>query len=390
MIIHRPSHLHFLKSSSSQLIFITLIISIGLGMFDTILSLYLLYLFGSDSVVGLMSGVLTFVVFVSFLILTQMYSKYPITKVWLYSTLFIFLGLILLYFSSTILLAMLILIVVHVALALQMNATPILLVNSVSLETIGKTEGVYYTFKNLGWVIGPLLAGYILFKTSIVTNFLWISLFVFLGWVLFIYFEIKAFEENKKPEITISHVNQNIRLFFSKKQNLFVYFLRGGLSFYWAFIYVFVPLYMIKTLPMYFVGIYLFMLGIPVILTEIQVGKLIDKVNVKYLFIYGFLIMSLSLIIAYFINNIYFALGFVIFSVMGASLVEPTVEAYFFKITDKMDAEKNYGIYRTSDSLFSLFCRLAGGILFIFFSVKSMFLFAGILLFLGFLLSRKI
>ena len=390
MITNRPSHLHFLRSGSSQLIFITLIVSIGLGMFDTIISLYLLSVFKNDATVGLVSGILTFVVFVSFLVLTQIFSRYQITKVWLYSTLLLFLGFILLYFSTTIFLAMAVLVILHIALALQMNATPILLVSSVSLDTIGRTEGIYYTFKNLGWVIGPLLAGYILFKYNIITNFLWIALFIFLGWVLFLYFEIKAFEENKKPEITIKHVNQNIKLFFSNKINIKAYLLRGGLSFYFAFIYIFVPLYIVKTLPMYIVGVYLFLLGIPLLLTEIQVGKLIDVVNVKYLFFYGFLIMSLSLIIAYFINNIYFVLAFVVFSVMGASLVEPTIDAYYFKITDKLDSEKSYGIYRTSDSLFSLFCRLSGAALFLFFSVKSMFLFAGIILFLGVLLSRKL
>jgi MFS family permease len=153
---------------------------------------------------------------------------------------------------------------------------------------------------------------------------------------------------------------------------------------------VFTPLFIIEHLPVYYVGVFLFILAIPVVLLEHMVGKYVDTHSVKPVFIIGFFLMSFFTLVAYIFSNIYVTLFFLFLSVLGATFVEPTVEYYFFKVIHKNEVNKKYGVYRTSDSLFSLFCRFSCAFLLLFFTLKELYLYAGIILSLFLFVAVKV
>jgi len=390
MFVNKLNFSMLFKKASSKLILITFFISLGLGVLDSIFSIYLESIFGNPATVGFISGFLVFLMLLTYLYLTQMYSKYKVTQVWFFSTIALAFSLFALYFFKSIFLVLIFLIIFEISLALHYNATPILLYNSTTLANLGQVEGKYYTFRNLGWVVGPLLGSIILLEFGLVTNFIFVFIFIFIGWFLFTYFEIRSFEENESPVVTIKSIHQNIFTFFKNKDLVYIYLLKGGLSFYWGLIYVFTPLFIIEHLPIYYVGVFLFILAIPVVLLEHMVGKYVDTNSVRPVFIIGFFLMSFFTLLAYIFSNIYVTLFFLFLSVLGATFVEPTVEYYFFKVIHKNEVNKKYGVYRTSDSLFSLFCRFSCALLLLFFTLKELYLYAGIILSLFLFVAVKV
>jgi MFS family permease len=370
----------FIQNKSFQFIFVTFFISIGLGMLDAIYSVYLESILNNPSLVGFVSGLIIMVMFFTYLFLTQAYSKYHVTFVWIISTLVMGFCLFLLYFFQSIFLFSLLIIICTVSTALHFNTSAIILRHSTTLETIGKIQGYFFAIRNLAWVIGPLITSVVLYKSGILNNFLYIGLFIFIGWLLFLYYQIKAYEENKPQTITLKTIRQNIFDFFKNKELFKVYFLRGGLSFYWTVIYIFTPLYIIlNNLKPSFIGIFLGLASLPLIILEIQIGKIIDFYKIKYFFIAGYVIIIFFLILSFFINNIYYSLAAIFLSMIGASFLEPGCDTYFFKNVNQFISDKYYGVYRTSESIFGMISRFSIGFLLLFLTIKYVYLFTAIL-----------
>jgi MFS family permease len=382
----------FIQNKSFQFIFVVFLISLGLGIFDAIFSLYLENILKDPSLVGFVSAIITMIMFFTYLFLTQMYSKYPVTHVWLVSTLLMGFCLFLLYFFSQIVIFTILIGLVVISMTLHFNTTAIILRHSSTLENIGKIQGYYYTFRNIGWVIGPLISSFILYKFGLLNNFLAIGLFIFSGWLLFLYYQIKAYEENKPQTISLKSIRQNIVDYFRNKELFKLYFLRGALSLYWSVFYIFTPLYILYNgLSISFVGIFLGVATIPVVIIEYFIAKKIDVILKRELFITGSFLISLFLVLAFVFNGyIYLSLIFILLSIIGAGFLEPTCETYFFNNVNQFIADRYYGVYRTSDSLFSLTSRLFFGFILLFLKIKFIYLFTGIFFILIYFISKNI
>ncbi len=374
-----------IKEKSTQFIFLILFISIGFGIFDAIFSIYLESILKNPSFVGFASALIVMVMFFTYLFLTQIYSKYPTTKVWIYSTFLMAFCLFLLYFFENILIISFLAVISFISIALHYNSSAVILRHSTNLVNIGKIQGYYYTIRNLGWFFGPLISSVIVYKFGLLNNFFAIGLFIFIGWLLFLYYNIDIYEEKKKEPITFRYIYQNISDFFRNKELFKLYFIRGSLAVFWSVIYIFTPLYIIlNNLDLSFVGIYLGVAIIPTILLEFQIGKITDSVKIKKLFVVGILFIIFFMVLAFIINNIYFSLAAILLSIIGAAFLEPTCETYFFRNVNKFIADRYYGVYRTSDGFFSLVTRLFFGFILLFLSIKFVYLFTGIF-FIGFL-----
>lgn len=365
----------FIQDKAIQFMVVILFISIGVGIYDGIISLYLENILKNPSLVGFVSALIIMIMFFTYMFLTQMYSKYPVTNVWLISTLAMAISLFLLYFFQNFLIFAILIGIFVVSLTLYNNTTAIILRHSTTLESIGKIQGFYYVAKNIGFVLGPLLSSYVLYKFGLFNNFLMIGLFIFIGWLFFLYFHIKAYEENKPQTITLKTIHQNIVDYFKNKELFKLYFIRGAISFYWAIIYIFTPLFILsKGISASLVGVFLGVLALPLIITQFLIAKKIDLISKKKLFIIGTSLISLFLFISFFFNNVYLTLLFVFFSVIGAAILEPSSEAYFFLNVNQFVTDRYYGVYRTSESLFSLFSRLFFGFILLFLKIKYIYL----------------
>ncbi len=381
----------FIQDKAFQFIFVIFFISVALGIYDGIISLYLDSILHNPFLVGFVSALIIVIMFFTYLFLTQMYSKYPVTHVWLVSTLLMGFSLFLLYFLQNVVFFAILIGLAIISLTLHLNSSAIILRHSTTLENLGKIQGYYYTVRNIGWVVGPLISSFVLYKYGLLNNFLMIGLLIFIGWLLFLYYQIKSYEENKPTTINLRTIRQNIVDYFRNKELFKLYFIRGGLSFYWSVIYIFTPLYIIlNSLSPSFIGIYLGILAVPLIITEYLIAKRIDVTLKKKLFLTGTIIISSSLILAFIFNNVYLTLFFVLISVIGAAYLEPTCETYFFNNVNQFIADRYYGVYRTSDSLFSLTSRLLFGFVLLFLNISFVYLITGVFFLLIIYMASKV
>lgn len=370
---------NFIKSPPYKLIFLLFFISVGIGIFDGIFSIFLETILVKPYLIGFVSSAVIFIMFFTYVLITNFLLKYPVVRTWSVSTIFLGISLFLLYFVTNIILIYILLALSFIFLALHFNTSLIILRYSTDLSNIGRVQGAYFSVSGIGWFIGPIISSLIIYYFGLSTNFLFIGLFIFIGWLLFLFYNIKIYEEKIDYIFTFKNFKENIYSFFKNSENLKIYFIRGSVSFYWGVIYIFVPLYiLLNNLPTIFVGFYLSLAMLPLILLEFQVGKLTDTYNIKKIFIVGIIFIIFFMFLAFFINNIYLTLGFILLSVIGISFLEPTSEIYFFKNTNDFFTKRYYGILNTSDSVFGFVSRFFFGFILLFFKIDYVFLFTSI------------
>lgn len=384
---HRYAFSPVLQKPSSKLMFVTFIVSIGLAIFNTVYSLFLENLLDNPSKVGLITALLTLVVFFSYIFLTQLFSKYPTKKVWMCCTLLTVAVLVLLFFFNNIYWFIVLCCLYFMTTTVQWENTAVLLRGTTTLENIQRTEEHFYGFNNIGWMVGPFIASIIIFNLNIKYNFLIAGAAFFISYLFFIIFKIDSSKHdsdfkathNKQLDLR-STVFFNIKTYFLNKENIRLFVLRGGLYIYWSVIYIFMPLIILQSsLPTYVVGVFLGSVMIPLILFELFINKRFVNLNIKSFFIIGYSIIALFSILAFvFSYNMHLSLFFMILTGIGAAFIEPTTEAYFFKLTKSVDVPLYYGVYKTSESVFNIIARLSLSLVLVYFTLNFVYLFLAI------------
>ena len=164
----------------------------------------------------------------------------------------------------------------------------------------------------------------------------------------------------------------------------------GGVNFWWSLIYLFVPLYIIRSgLHVKWVGYFLFAVAIPLILFQYKFSKMAGKIGFKKLFKIGFFIPFFFALLCFFVGNIYFVLLFLVLASLGLAILEPTTEAYFFDILKGKQSLRFYGPYNTSIDVNHFVGRIISAVLLLFLPFKFVFLFFSVAMFFFFLVSFK-
>jgi len=273
-----------------------------------------------------------------------------------------------------------------------------IIIRDKSRETeLSRNEGVMYTLMNVAWVIGPLLAG-------ILSEFLGIS-FVFVISAIFmilalISFKVSGIRDSNLRKKIDRNMLKNFVEFFRNKDRVLAYFIGGGVSFWWALIYLFIPMYIIeKGLPIEWVGYFLFAVAVPMIIFTYIFAKLAGKIGFKKLFKIGFFILFTSVISCFFVsgiptifgfNNIYAILGILVLASVGMAMLESTVEAYFFDLMKAKEELHFYGPYNTNLEVSRLLAYSISSLILIFLPFKFIFLFFAAVILSLFFLSFKL
>lgn len=271
---------------------------------------------------------------------------------------------------------------------LRVTSFGIIIRDKSSEKQITRNEGLMYTFMNSAWVIGPLIAGYIAEKYGINTIFILAAIFIFLSLALFRVSDIK--DANVKIK-TDNNLMKNFKDFFSNKERTLAYFLSGGGNLWWILVYIFMPLYIIRSsLDDLWVGYFMFAAAIPLILSEYKFSKLASKYGFKKMFKIGFAIPLIIAIICFFVSNIYVLMGLVVLASFGIAMIEPTTEAYFFKMIKKKDESRFFGPFNTSIDVNQFAGKIIASTVLIFLPFRYVFLVFAFFMFILFLLSVKI
>ena len=365
--------------------FVSVLTGLAASFIDTIWAIYIESFVHSAFLVGLISSLITAVSFVSYFFVIPLVEKKD--KVKLYSISLIMFVLAYTLFSIFSDLILLIIICLPLAFfgSLKITSFGIVIKDFSKRKNLAKNEGFLYAVENVAWVLGPLIAGYILSSYGFSLVFFLSSLLFLFSFIILLFSKMKDSEVKKKVD---GDILKNFLVFFKNKTRVFAYVLSGGVSVWWTLIYIFIPVYIIEQgFSELLVGYFLFAIAIPLVFTEYKFSILASKKGFKRLFRLGYFIVSVASIICFFISNIYFMLGILVLGSFGMAMLESTTEAYFFDILDRKQHLRFYGPFNTADSLLSLIAKLcASGVLF-FFSFQHLFLLFGMFMFFCCILS---
>ncbi|MBN1175939.1 MFS transporter [Candidatus Woesearchaeota archaeon] len=174
--IHRK---HRKLSRGKELSFLGLFVAIGLACIDSIWALYMNGFGLSESRIGFISAFLVILSILFTIFSTPIIEYFKQTKILFFSLIssvvaYFFIGLV---DSLSFFLAMAALLTISGI--LRVECLDILFRDNTPKKDLNKEEGFLYSLLNLGWLIGPLIAGFFMLKFNLASVF-FVSAFFFL------------------------------------------------------------------------------------------------------------------------------------------------------------------------------------------------------------------
>ncbi len=241
-----------------------------------------------------------------------------------------------------------------------------------TLKQIGKTEGVYFSVYNIGYLLGPLFGGLLASAYSFGTVFMIVAVPQFLISLLLFMIPLKEKQIQYKHEFKLFD-------YFKNRELRKLYLITFGLVAWWAMLYTYIPLFANTSgFTEKVIGYALFASVIPLIILEVPIGKLADMYGFRKYISLGFLIMAVITAFAYFATPLY-AIIIIVIATLGAAFIEPLIEAYFFEeVRTKEKQESLYPMYKTSTEVSHMMAPLVYSTILIYFDFRGLFLFVSL------------
>jgi len=253
-----------------------------------------------------------------------------------------------------------------------------------TIKKIGKTEGLYFSVYNVGYLIGPLFGGLIAFAYSFNTVFWIMAAMQFLLSLLLFIIPLKEKQVQHKHEFKFLD-------YFKNKELRKLYITTFGMVAWWTMLYTYMPLFAnTNGFTEKTIGYALFAPMIALIILEVPIGKLADIHGFRKYISFGFFIMAAVLAFSYFANPIY-TIVIIVIATIGAAFIEPLIEAYFFEeVRTKEKQNSLYPVYKTSSETSHLIVPLLYSTILIYFDFKIMFLFVSLFMLFFALISLRL
>ena len=351
-------------------------VTLGVSLVSTIWSVYLNSFLHSSALVGFLTSLFTVVETLAFVFLIPLIERTDKAKTLVVSLVFFAASYFLFSVYSNIYLVIVLGILISVFSSLRITTFGLIVRDNTEDENVSKNEGFVYTLFNSAWLVGPLIAGYVASKFGFESVFFLTTLFIVLSLFSFRLFRLKDGRITKKVD---KNILQLIAGFFRRRELVLTYALSMAVTFWWSFIYVYMPIYIVDNgYGEVFLGIFLAAITAPLILFEYLFGKMAGKRGFKKLFFAGFFSLGIFALAGFFVSNIYILCGILVLASISVAMLEPTTEAYFLDLVRKKDRDRYYGIYTTSVNLGSLLGALPAAGLLLVLPFKSLFMLYGI------------
>lgn len=372
----------------AKLSIVGLIVALSAAYIDTIWAIYLDSFLNSPALVGFLSAALTAISFFSYFFIIPIIEKNNKKKIYSWALFLFMIAYLLLALNKNFYLLLILAIAMTILHAFRITSFGLLIKDNSIDKKLSSNEGLIYTFSNIAWVVGPLIAGFIAAELGINWVFIFSASFVCFGLIFFKFSKIKNNAVKKKID---RDIRKNFIDFFKDKKRLLAYVLGGGVNAWWSFIYLFIPLMIIREgLGDMWVGYFLFGIAVPLILFEYKFSTWAGKKGFKKVFKIGYLIPSLIALICFFVPNIYLILLLLILASIGLAMIEPTTEAYFLDVLEDREKDRFYGPYNTAIDAGNFISKILASAILFFLPFKFIFLLMFVLMFIFFLLSFKI
>lgn len=354
---------------------VTLFSYLGIAIVGTIWSIYLESIIHNPSTVGLIStlfGIAGIIAFLAFIPITERHSK---TKMLAVIFLLYAISYFLFSFTDDLIAVISLGLLIYIIASARVSIVGIIMRDKSKDDAVSKNTGIMYTMFNIAWLLGPILAGFLAEKMGIYFVFIIAGCLMLLSFVLL---KVLGLKDNHVKKHADGNVFKLMKEFFSEKRLRLTYVLSGGISFWWAFIYIYIPIYIIESGKSDLVVGY-FLAGViaPLIFLEYPIGMLANKFGFKKMFLRGYLILAGAGFLCFFINEFYAVLILLVLGSVGIAMLEPTTEAYFFDMTTKSQKDKFYGIQNTTIDVNYAVSLFAVAIIIKFLPFEYSFLFIG-------------
>jgi len=198
-----------------------------------------------------------------------------------------------------------------------------------SRENIAKNFGENGVLLNIGWVVGPMLAGLIAEKFSFIEVFLLASLFSFIALLIFVFSEPA---ERRHPEHHHVYIFRNIKNFFRADLTRRLYWTGLGFSIFYG-ASAMIPLQLMHlggTISQ--IGIIIGLASLPWIILELPVGKWADKTKKEpRLFFLTYTLLAPAIFLLGLVRSLPLAFIFLLLTSVATALSETTIQSYFYR-----------------------------------------------------------
>ncbi len=386
VIIKKQKGIHF--TGIGKLAIVGFIVALASAIIDTIWAVYLDSFLHNISLVGFISAGLTVISFFSYFIFIPLVEKIKKSTIYFLTLIAMAITYILFAINTKFYFLIVLAFVITILITLRITSFGIIIKDKSSEKQLSRNEGLMYSFWNVAWVIGPLIAGYISDRFGIRIIFVLAAIFILIAFLIFRISKINDANIKKKTD---TNLIKNFLDFFKDKNRVKAYVISGGVNLWWILIYLFMPLYIIRQgLHTLWIGYFLFAVAVPLIMLEFPFAKLAGKTGFRKIFKIGFLIPALCAVTCFFIENVYVVLGLLAFASVGLAILEPTTEAYFFDVSTDGDEPRFYGPYNTTIEINQFIGKIFSAILLIFLPFRYIFLLFGAFMLFFVFLSFKI
>jgi len=373
--------MHFTKNrllrlkTIDKLGFSYLVALIGFASIGTIWSLYLKSFLGNTSYVGFFAMFFAVVSFLAYFFIIPIVEKNSKTSL-LFLVFFIYMTSYFIFsFYSNLYLIIIIGIIMSIAGSLRITLFGLIVRDKSRASNVAKNEGLIFSFLNSAWFIGPILAGYISQRASFNYIFFFAGFLILISMIMFYFFKVKDNRVDKKIDRNALKVFAE---FFKSRERRLIYLVSCATSFWWALIYVYMPIFIIENgFSSFIVGFFISAVVVPLIACEYYFGKMAGSRGFKGLFFRGHFLVGIIAIFCFFFPNPAFVITIMILASFGIAMVEPTQEAYFFDITKKNERDKFFPPYTTSIDMGHLTANLLAAVILLLLPFKFIFLLFG-------------
>jgi DHA1 family multidrug resistance protein-like MFS transporter len=235
---------------------------------------------------------------------------------------------------------------------LVLTTLGLMLKDFTAAKNLGKTEGVFFLFNNIGWFLGPITGGVVAkyggFEAAFVLSglIMIVSLFYILHQHLV---KRHPFLSLPAAKAVVNKGENNFKLFIKNGGRIGAYLVALALVIWFSFHAIALPLFVEKVgYGSDMSGLILSLSMLPLIIFEAGVGTYADKHGFKKPIVLGFFIIAFCMFTVKFSPSFLLATIFFILASVGVAFIEPLYNYYFFKNVSRDEEDRLYGIFMTA------------------------------------------
>ena len=372
--------------------------------------LFMKSLTGSEAMVGAIYGITSFFGLIFCLLSGELMQKYGRVLVLKTATIMLCVCFVVLTLVTSVV-DLVLVESMRVIMATSAFLTLGVLVKTVSRkDDIESSEGKFYTFSNVAWLIAPVISGIVFMKYGMNAIFLIAALFTTVAFLSlekthlkdhrihgnlnFHYIRAHVINKSFLPAtyyFGVKTIANEVKNFVQYRNLVLVYFASFGLYMLFSTQWIYLPIILSGFgVSKILIGVMTGALVLPLIFLEIPFTRMSKRITTKRFIVAGFVISSTAMTLVYFFYSQYAIVALFFTACIGAAMVEPFKDAYILKHCPPHKVNVFFGIFKTAQYMGYTIAPILASILILVIGIQQMFLVIGPILFIFALIARRL